>query len=76
MIPAAFKLSINGRAVDASEYAIASNPATEEAICQYPVASPSQLDEAVQAAKVAFTGWRVTPLQERQNLVAELDQRR
>jgi acyl-CoA reductase-like NAD-dependent aldehyde dehydrogenase len=65
-----FKLSINGRAEESLETAFAINPATEEPICEYPLASRTQLEEAVQAAKIAFTDWRATPIEQRKKLVA------
>ncbi|WLH14822.1 aldehyde dehydrogenase family protein [Pseudomonas hefeiensis] len=67
-----FALSINGRMVSAMETATAINPATEEPICQFPLASREQLEEAVQAASDAFSAWSSTPITERQRLVGAL----
>lgn len=72
MTPQAFKLSINGMAVGAQDNGVAINPATEEVICKYPLASPDQLNEAVQAAKLAFPKWQSLALRDRQQFVAKL----
>ncbi len=60
-----FKLLINGRLVDgASEHDVIS-PATEQVFARFPRASAAQLDEAVAAAKLAFSSWAAKPLSER-----------
>lgn len=67
-----FAMSINGQRVVADEVGEAINPATEEAIGAYPLASQAQLNEAVQAAANAFPAWSQTPLSKRQELVSKL----
>ena len=41
------------------------DPATAEILAKVPVSSPSELDEAVQAAHKAFQDWRKTPVTKR-----------
>lgn len=72
MIPQDFKLSINGVAVASDVSAVALNPATEQPIAEFPVASKSQLDDAVKAAKSAFPAWRDKSISERGALVFAL----
>lgn len=72
MKPLKFALSIDGQLVNTSETATAINPATEEPICQFPLASRDQLNDAVKAAKQAFPAWSSTPIAERQRLVKAL----
>ena len=45
----------------ASEILPVHNPATNEVIGQVPLSSPSEVDQAIQAASAAFDGWRRTP---------------
>ncbi|TDU25608.1 acyl-CoA reductase-like NAD-dependent aldehyde dehydrogenase [Panacagrimonas perspica] len=67
-----YAMTIGGKRVftDASDAAI--NPATEKPICNFPLATRAHLDEAVEAARVAFPQWRDRPLAERQALVTRL----
>lgn len=65
-------LTIDGQRVFSDETALALNPATEQAICEYPLASRAQLDAAVAAARHAFGGWSQVSLAERQHMVARL----
>lgn len=67
-----YALTINGRKVFAAETAQAINPATEEPICDFPLASREQLEEAVAAAKRVFPAWSATPINERQQMVSKL----
>lgn len=67
-----YALTIDGQRVFSQTTGQAINPATEEAICEFPMASREQLEQAVSAAKKAFTAWSVTPLTERQKMVAKL----
>ncbi|CAI8894136.1 aldehyde dehydrogenase family protein [Pseudomonas serbica] len=67
-----FALSIDGQNVQAEESAWAINPATEQKIAEFPLASRQQLDEAVAAAKRAFVGWSVANISDRQELVKAL----
>ncbi|EXJ12573.1 aldehyde dehydrogenase family protein [Nitrincola nitratireducens] len=48
------------------------NPATEDIICQCNMASTEQLDQAVAAAKRAYSTWRQTPDAERKRLLHEI----
>jgi malonate-semialdehyde dehydrogenase (acetylating)/methylmalonate-semialdehyde dehydrogenase len=58
---------IGGRWVEAkgAEMMDVVNPANGEVLGQVPLSSPSQVDEAVQAARAAFPEWRATPPLER-----------
>ncbi len=67
-----YAMTINGKRVLSEATASAINPATEEAICRYPLATREQLDEAVAAAKLAFPAWRDSATAERQLMVAKL----
>lgn len=67
-----YAMTINGKRVVSEATASAINPATEEAICRYPLATREQLDEAVAAAKLAFPAWRDSATAERQQMVAKL----
>jgi acyl-CoA reductase-like NAD-dependent aldehyde dehydrogenase len=60
-----FKLLIGGRLVDGDSQMEVLNPATEEPLALCARASKAQLDEAVAAAKAAFPGWSVTPIEAR-----------
>jgi aldehyde dehydrogenase (NAD+) len=48
------------------------NPATEEIVGEIPLASEADVDRAVAAARAAFDGWTVTPLQDRIALVQRI----
>ncbi|WP_218195349.1 aldehyde dehydrogenase family protein [Pseudomonas sp. 02C 26] len=52
-----FSLSIDGRLVSPPETANAINPATEQIICEFPIATREHLEAAVCAAQTAFTFW-------------------
>jgi acyl-CoA reductase-like NAD-dependent aldehyde dehydrogenase len=67
-----YALTINGQRVHSADTAQAINPATEEPICEYPLATREHLEEAVAAAKRAFPAWAATPLVERQQMVSKL----
>ncbi|PBC35220.1 aldehyde dehydrogenase [Rhodococcus sp. ACS1] len=68
-------MTIGGRSVTAPGTAPVYNPATAEVIAEVPVATSDQLDEAVEAAQAAFTGWSATPLTERQAIVSAIGDR-
>ncbi len=72
MIATPHALTIDGQRVFAEETALAINPATEQAICEYPMASRAQLETAVAAARRAFGGWSRVGLAERRQMVAKL----
>lgn len=65
-------LTIDGKLVLSDATAPAINPATEQTICEYPLASRAQLDAAVAAARRAFKGWAQVGLSERQLMVSRL----
>jgi acyl-CoA reductase-like NAD-dependent aldehyde dehydrogenase len=67
-----FKLLINGTLVEGASTLDVINPATGRRLTAAPRANRAQLDEAVAAAKAAFTGWSTTPLRERGALLAKL----
>ena len=48
-----------------NEYADVINPATGEVIAKTPLCGKTEVDEAAQAAAVAFPSWRATPTQDR-----------
>ena len=45
------------------------NPATGDALGEYPASGPADVDAAVQAAKAAYDGWRLTPAPKRAEIV-------
>jgi acyl-CoA reductase-like NAD-dependent aldehyde dehydrogenase len=65
-------MSINGLRVFSGETAQAINPATEQPICAFPMASREHLEAAVAAAKAAFPGWAATPVETRQRSLEAL----
>lgn len=65
-------LTINGTRVAAASHFDVINPATGVAFAQCPVASVTQLDEAVAAARAAFPGWAATPFAARQAAVGAM----
>lgn len=67
-----YALTIDGQRVFSTETETAINPATEQPICEFPLASKSQLDQAVSAAQKAFTSWSALPNAERQKCVSKL----
>lgn len=67
-----YAMTIDGQRVFAAKTASAINPATEEVICNFPLASKQQLNEAVTAAQRAFLAWSDTGLAERQQMVSRL----
>lgn len=72
MAVSAPRLIIDGEFVPASSSIEVVNPATALPFLATPEASLAQLDLAVEAAGRAAKTWRVTPLQERQKLVAQI----
>jgi acyl-CoA reductase-like NAD-dependent aldehyde dehydrogenase len=67
-----FALVINGQRVVTEQFDVVVNPATEESICEVPVASREHLDLAVTSARAAFPEWRDRPIAVRQRAVASL----
>jgi acyl-CoA reductase-like NAD-dependent aldehyde dehydrogenase len=60
----AFKLLINGKLVSGVATLDVINPATEDVLAKAPRADRAQLDEAIAAAKAAFTAWSAQPVRE------------
>ena len=67
-----YGMTIDGQRVLAADTGEAINPASEQVICAFPLASREQLDAAVAAAKRAFAAWSGTPIIERQQMVSML----
>ena len=67
-----YALTIDGQRVFSAETGQAINPATEQPICEFPLASRDQLEQAVSAAQRAFTSWAKVPIVERQQMVSKL----
>jgi aldehyde dehydrogenase (NAD+) len=69
-LAASLALTIDGRAVaGAAAPLTVVNPATEAVLAHAPAADTAQLDEAVAAARTAFTTWRTHPWAERRQAV-------
>ena len=66
------KLVIGGELVDGSGSIDVINPATEEVFTTVAKATETEAEAAVQAAKKAFGEWSMTPVEERQQLLAKL----
>lgn len=66
-----WKLLIGGELRDAAGGATYENesPLTRSTFCLVPDAQQSDVDDAVQAAKLAFTEWREVPVRERADIV-------
>lgn len=67
-----YAMTIDGQREFSEEAAQAINPATEEPICAFPLASRAQLDRAVDAARRAFPAWSNAPAAERRRMVSML----
>jgi acyl-CoA reductase-like NAD-dependent aldehyde dehydrogenase len=60
-----YKLSINGKLVDAPTTFEVINPATDGVIAEAPAGSTEQLDQAIAAARAAFPKWAALSWEER-----------
>ena len=60
-----YRILIGGELLSTDDSIDVINPATEEVIAKCPVASATQLEQAVEQASRAFASWGATPLQER-----------
>ena len=69
---APYAMTINGKRVESAQTGVALNPATEEEICRFPMASREDLEAAVAAAQAAFPNWAATAIEERQRVVTAL----
>ena len=67
-----YAMTINGKRVESAQTEVAINPATEQEICRFPMASRDDLEAAVAAAHAAFPSWAATAMEERQRLVTAL----
>ncbi|CAG9243745.1 aldehyde dehydrogenase family protein [Paraburkholderia caribensis] len=67
-----FKLLIDGTLREGSTTSPVINPATEQTITLYPVASKAQLDEAVAAAKRSQPQWARLPSDERSQALVKI----
>ena len=67
-----YKLLIDGALVDGAGSMPVLNPATEEVLAECPTASEAQLNEAVDAAQVAFKSWKNTSMDERRAKLGEI----
>jgi len=65
------KLLINGELVDGHTNRDIINPATGSPFTTSSVASESQAESAIAAAKAAFPGWAATPLEKRREAVSK-----
>lgn len=70
------KLLINGefRDSESKEWIDVKNPATQEVVTRMPLATKSEFEEAVKAAKDAFPAWKRTPVPYRQRVMLKLQQ--
>jgi acyl-CoA reductase-like NAD-dependent aldehyde dehydrogenase len=67
--PSAFRLVINGRLIEGAATFEVINPATEQVLALCPRADLAQLNDAVAAAKVAFSAWAAKSLPDRRQLL-------
>ena len=67
-----YNLLINGEMVAGTSTMPVLNPATEEILTDCPRSSKEQLNEAVRAAKNAFSSWSQTQIQERKEIVLKI----
>ncbi|GMH39454.1 hypothetical protein BSKO_07352 [Bryopsis sp. KO-2023] len=72
--PASVKLLINGQFRDSAsnDFRDVLNPATQELIARVPLTTPSEFDEAVNAAKDAFPSWAATPVPDKTRIMFKL----
>ncbi|HCJ44874.1 MAG TPA: aldehyde dehydrogenase [Erythrobacter sp.] len=64
-----YKNLIDGKMVDNGEWLEVLNPATEQVVGRVPSCGKEELDSAVAAARRAFTQWKKTTAEERQQVV-------
>ena len=67
-----YSLLINGDLVPGASTMHVINPATEEVLADCPRSSEEQLNEAVQAAKEAFSSWSRTNIKDRKEIVSKI----
>jgi aldehyde dehydrogenase (NAD+) len=69
------RLYIDGEFVSTAAELPVSNPATGQVLAQAPLATATEVDRAVTAARRAFAGWRFTPPVQRARLIWALADR-
>lgn len=67
-----FRMLIGGELVSSSKSLDIVNPATEKVAATIPVATVEQLDAAVDAARRAFSTWKITDIGERRAMLQQL----
>ena len=67
-----YSLLINGELVPGASTMHVLNPATEEVLTDCPRSSEEQLNEAVRAAKEAFSSWSQTKIKDRKEIVSKI----
>ena len=67
-----YSLLINGELVPGASTMHVLNPATEEVLTDCPRSSEEQLNEAVRAAKEAFSSWSQTKIKDRKEIVLKI----
>ena len=67
-----FRLLVDGKLVESASTLDVINPATGRTLTAAPRADRDQLEQAVAAAKVAFSTWSATPLRQRAALLVQL----
>ena len=67
-----FHLLLDGQGTPGASKMVVVNPATGETLTSCPRADRNQLEEAVQAAKRAFSAWSVTPIARRRDALLAL----
>ncbi len=72
MSTATHTMTIDGKAVTSAATINAVNPATEQVVGTAPDCSREQLDQAVAAARHAFSAWSATPLNERRAVLGRM----
>lgn len=65
-----FTNTINGKQTTTDKVRQGINPATLEPLYDVPVATPKDVDDAVEAAQEAFKSWKKTTWEERKKAVA------
>ena len=69
---APFSMLIGERAVDGGDRLDVINPATEEVIAQVPDCGRDQLDDAIAAARSAFSAWRKSSNEQRREALGQI----
>lgn len=59
---------VNGKPRSGTSFYHGTNPSTREKLCDVPVATPEDLNDAVQAAQAAFKSWSVLAIEDRRRV--------